>query len=203
MRATLARLCAAYDPDPAHRASGRLRLANKGNMDSLDALLSRLFTLHRKTIELSLGRIERLLAALGSPGIAAAADRSCRRNEWQGFDDCFLCEPFWKLRESASMSIPRRIWCAFMNVSGSVRKVTESSSATPSFLRPDRMRKRPTTVNRSPSSKSPTAAAFKLFSEHPADYLLLEVGLGGRFDANQCHPPAMCHGHHAGLDRSS
>ena len=56
-----------FDPDPAHRASGRLRLANKGNMDSLDALLSRLFTLHRKTIELSLGRIERLLAALGSP----------------------------------------------------------------------------------------------------------------------------------------
>ena len=36
-------------------------------MDSLDALLSRLFTLHRNTIELSLGRIERLLAALGSP----------------------------------------------------------------------------------------------------------------------------------------
>ena len=36
-------------------------------MDSLDALLSHLFTLHRKTIELSLGRIERLLAALGSP----------------------------------------------------------------------------------------------------------------------------------------
>src|SRR5580692_2999543 len=36
-------------------------------MDSLDALLARLFTLHRKTIELSLGRIERLLAALGSP----------------------------------------------------------------------------------------------------------------------------------------
>ena len=33
-------------------------------MDSLDALLSRLFTLHRKAIELSLGRIERLLAAL-------------------------------------------------------------------------------------------------------------------------------------------
>ena len=28
-----------------------------------------------------------------------------------------------------------------------------------------------------------TAAAFKLFSEHPADYLLLETGLGGRYDA--------------------
>ena len=28
-----------------------------------------------------------------------------------------------------------------------------------------------------------TAAAFHLFAEHPADVLLLEVGLGGRFDA--------------------
>ena len=28
-----------------------------------------------------------------------------------------------------------------------------------------------------------TAAALLLFSETPADYLLLEVGLGGRFDA--------------------
>ncbi|ODN71309.1 bifunctional folylpolyglutamate synthase/dihydrofolate synthase [Methylobrevis pamukkalensis] len=28
-----------------------------------------------------------------------------------------------------------------------------------------------------------TAAGFVLFSEHPADYVLLEVGLGGRFDA--------------------
>lgn len=28
-----------------------------------------------------------------------------------------------------------------------------------------------------------TAAAFSLFAEHPADVLLLEVGLGGRFDA--------------------
>ena len=28
-----------------------------------------------------------------------------------------------------------------------------------------------------------TAAAFLLFSRTPADYLLLEVGLGGRFDA--------------------
>ena len=28
-----------------------------------------------------------------------------------------------------------------------------------------------------------TAAAFKLFADHPADVLLLEVGLGGRFDA--------------------
>ncbi len=36
-----------------------------------------------------------------------------------------------------------------------------------------------------------TAAAFKLFSEHQADFLLLEVGLGGRVDAtNVVAPPA-------------
>ena len=36
-----------------------------------------------------------------------------------------------------------------------------------------------------------TAAAFKLFSEHPADVLLLEVGLGGRLDAtNVVESPA-------------
>ena len=29
----------------------------------------------------------------------------------------------------------------------------------------------------------PTAATFLLFSEHPADAAILEVGLGGRFDA--------------------
>ena len=28
-----------------------------------------------------------------------------------------------------------------------------------------------------------TAAAFKAFQDHPADFLILEVGLGGRFDA--------------------
>ena len=33
-----------------------------------------------------------------------------------------------------------------------------------------------------------TAAAFWLFSRAPADYLLLEVGLGGRFDATNVIP---------------
>jgi dihydrofolate synthase/folylpolyglutamate synthase len=38
-----------------------------------------------------------------------------------------------------------------------------------------------------------TAVAFKLFSETPADVLLLEVGLGGRFDATNVVPnPSLC-----------
>ncbi len=34
-----------------------------------------------------------------------------------------------------------------------------------------------------PQFEITTAAAFKLFADHPADYTLLEVGLGGRYDA--------------------
>lgn len=38
-----------------------------------------------------------------------------------------------------------------------------------------------------------TVAAFDLFARHPADYVLLEVGLGGRFDTtNVVESPAAC-----------
>ena len=45
-------------------------------------------------------------------------------------------------------------------------------------------------ASRSPSSRSPPSAALKLFAETPADYLLLEVGLGGDFDSTNVidHP---------------
>ena len=36
-----------------------------------------------------------------------------------------------------------------------------------------------------------TAAAFLTFSEHPADYALIEVGLGGRYDATNVFDPAV------------
>ncbi|MEP1229799.1 MAG: folylpolyglutamate synthase/dihydrofolate synthase family protein [Litorimonas sp.] len=37
-----------------------------------------------------------------------------------------------------------------------------------------------------------TAAAFLAFSEHPADIAIIEVGLGGRFDATNIFDPAVC-----------
>ena len=41
----------------------------------------------------------------------------------------------------------------------------------------------PMRARRSPFLKCETAAAFDLFARHPADVVLLEVGLGGRLDA--------------------
>jgi len=34
-----------------------------------------------------------------------------------------------------------------------------------------------------------TAAAFLAFSEHEADYAIIEVGVGGRYDANNAFTP--------------
>ena len=39
-----------------------------------------------------------------------------------------------------------------------------------------------------PQFEITTAAAFQLFADHPADFLLLEVGLGGRYDATNVVP---------------
>ena len=47
-----------------------------------------------------------------------------------------------------------------------------------------------------------TAAAFLLFSRHPADVLLLEVGLGGRLDATNVIDDAARQRDHAGVDGS-
>ena len=43
-----------------------------------------------------------------------------------------------------------------------------------------------------------TATALLAFSEIPADLLILEVGLGGRYERNQCHPGAGAQRDHAG-----
>ncbi|CAN5377291.1 folylpolyglutamate synthase/dihydrofolate synthase family protein [soil metagenome] len=44
-----------------------------------------------------------------------------------------------------------------------------------------------------PQFEITTAAAFQLFAQHPADYTLLEVGLGGRYDATNIVPdPVVC-----------
>ena len=55
----------------------------------------------------------------------------------------------------------------------------------------------PTAASRSPSSRSPRRRRFLLFARHPADVLLLEVGLGGRLDATNVVEQAARHRDHA------
>ena len=46
-----------------------------------------------------------------------------------------------------------------------------------------------------------TAVTFLLFSEHPADAAIIEVGLGGRFDATNVIKKPAVSADHAGLAR--
>ena len=144
----------------------------------LDAVAGRLLALHPKRIDLSLGRIERLLAALDHP----------------------------------ERRLPPLIHVAGTNGKGSTiafaRAILEAAGksvhayTSPHLVRPherfriggnlvndadlvDALRECEAKNNGAPITvfEMETAAAFLLFAHHPADVLLLEVGLGGRLDA--------------------
>jgi dihydrofolate synthase / folylpolyglutamate synthase len=153
-----------------------------------DRILARLMALHPKVIDLSLGRIERLLAALGNP----------------------------------ERRLPPVVHVAGTNGKGStiamLRAGLEASGArvhvytSPHLARfHERVRLAGALISEEALSRylerceaanggAPityfeitTAAAFLAFSEHPADALLLEVGLGGRLDAtNVVDEPRLC-----------
>src|ERR1700754_3072921 len=154
-----------------------------------DAVLERLLTLHPKRIDLVLDRIQRLLAALGHP----------------------------------EEKLPPVIHVAGTNGKGSVcaylRAMLEGSGyrahvyTSPHLVRfRERIRLAGTLIDEDELTATleecevankglpitffeiTTAAAFLAFSRHPADALILEVGLGGRFDATNVieHPAAVC-----------
>ena len=56
-------------------------------------------------------------------------------------------------------------------------------------------------ARRSPSSRSPPRRRSELFADHPADFTLLEVGLGGRFDATNVVAAPLATVDHVDLDR--
>lgn len=151
-------------------------------MDSLDALLARLFTLHRKTIELSLGRIERLLGALGSPEQRLPPIIHVAGTNGKGSTIAFMraiLEAAGKrVHVYTSPHLVRFHERIRLGAEGGGGLVGDAELFAALTACEKANRGEPITF-----FEVTTAAAFKLFSEHPADYLLLEVGLGGRFDA--------------------
>ena len=73
-------------PLPARRRRHEVARARR-MADSSDALIARFLALHPKMIDLSLGRIERLLADARQSRAPPAAGDPCRRHERQGLDD--------------------------------------------------------------------------------------------------------------------
>ncbi len=151
-------------------------------MSSIDAALERLLKLHPKLIDLSLDRIERLLARLGNPERSLPPVIHVAGTNGKGSTVAFLRA----ILEAAGRSVhvytsPHlvRFNERFrLGAPGGGRLVTDDvlSEALDECERANAGE--PITV-----FEITTAAGFLLFSRHPADVLLLEVGLGGRLDA--------------------
>ena len=142
------------------------------------ALLARLEVLHPRVIDLSLGRIERLLSTLGHPerrlppvihiagtngkGSTLAFLRAALSNAGlavHAYTSPHLVR-FHERIELAGKTIGEAALCALLE-----QVETANDGAAITFF------------------EITTAAAFLAFAETPADILLLEVGLGGRLDA--------------------
>ncbi len=143
-----------------------------------DAVLARLQKLHPKLIDLSLGRIEGLLARLGHPERALPPVVHVAGTNGKGstiaFLRAFLEAAGYRVQVYTSPHLVR-----FAERIRLAEGVIDEGLLTALLEECE-------TVNRgAPITlfEITTAAAFLAFSRSAADILLLEVGLGGRFDA--------------------
>jgi dihydrofolate synthase/folylpolyglutamate synthase len=147
-------------------------------MTPVDSILARLLALHPKRIDLSLGRMRRVLERLGHPERRVPPVIHVAGTNGKGSTIAFLRA----MLEAAGKSVhvytsPNlvRINERF-RLSGVLVSDAELADALAECERANG--DAPITL-----FEIETAAAFVLFARHPADMLLLEVGLGGRLDA--------------------
>ncbi|WP_395697605.1 bifunctional folylpolyglutamate synthase/dihydrofolate synthase [Methylocella sp.] len=158
----------------------------------LDDLLARLFLLHKKDIELTLGRMERLLAALGSPEKRLPPIVHVAGTNGKGSTIAFLraiLEAAGKrVHVYTSPHLVRFHERIRLGAKGGGRLVDDETLYAALKTCEEVNDGQPITF-----FEFTTAAAFSIFAQAPADYLLLEVGLGGRGDAtNVIERPAAC-----------
>lgn len=153
-----------------------------------DVILERLKGLHPKLIDLSLGRIERLLAALGHPERCMAPAIHVAGTNGKGSTVAFLRAMLeaqgYRVHVYTSPHLVRfneRIRLAGKLIdeamlSAMLERCEQANGGQPiTFF------------------EVTTAAAFLAFAETPADIVLLETGLGGRLDAtNVLAAPLAC-----------
>lgn len=156
-------------------------------MTDSDAILARLMQLHPKVIDLSLDRMHRLLAALGDPQKAIPPVIHIAGTNGKGSTQAMIragLESAGK-RVHAYTSPHLAHFHERIRLAGTL--ISESDLAATLEECEVANAGAPITF-----FEITTAAAFLAFSRVPADYTLLEVGLGGRLDAtNVVDQPAL------------
>ncbi len=151
-------------------------------MDQPDAILSRLLDLHPKKIDLSLGRIERLLEAIGRPDLALPPTIHVAGTNGKGSTLAFLRA----MLEASGARVHVYTSPHLLRFNERIRLASPGGGR---LVDDDALREALELCERANGAKPitffeiTTAAAFHLFANTPADWLLLETGLGGRFDA--------------------
>jgi dihydrofolate synthase / folylpolyglutamate synthase len=151
-------------------------------MTPVDSILERLLALHPKRIDLSLDRMRRVLERLGSPEKRVPPVIHVAGTNGKGSTIAFLRA----MLEAAGKSV-------HVYTSPNLVRVNERfrlGSRAGGLLVADHELVAALAECERANGDAPitlfeieTAAAFVLFARSPADYLLLEVGLGGRLDA--------------------
>ncbi len=156
--------------------------APRYDVTPIDTIVARLLALHPKRIDLSLDRMQRLLAALGHPERRLPPVIHVAGTNGKGSTIAFMRAVLEAARRRVHVyTSPNLVRLNERFRIGSAdggRLVDDAELADALAECEARNDNAPITV-----FEIETAAAFLLFARHPADILLLEVGLGGRLDA--------------------
>jgi dihydrofolate synthase/folylpolyglutamate synthase len=151
-------------------------------MTPIDSIVARLTALHPKRIDLSLDRVQRLLAALGSPERKLPPVIHVAGTNGKGSTIAFLRAILEaadkRVHVYTSPHLVRFNERFRLGEAGEGRLVSDEELAA-TLQECERVNAgAPITV-----FEITTAVGLLLFARHPADVLLMEVGLGGRLDA--------------------
>jgi dihydrofolate synthase/folylpolyglutamate synthase len=153
-------------------------------MSRIDDILARLKRLHPLSIDLSLGRIERLLAALGHPERRLPPVIHVAGTNGKGSVTAFLKA----ILEAAGRSTHVYTSPHLVRFNERIQLAGSSPAGMAAPIEERRLGDLLERVERINAGEPitffeiTTAAAFLAFAETPADAVLLEVGLGGRLD---------------------
>jgi len=156
--------------------------------DTLGDILARLSALHPRAIDLSLDRMVRLLAQLGHPERKLPPVIHVAGTNGKGSTIAYLRA----ILEAAGLRVHVFTSPHLVRLNESIRlagALVSDDELLATYAHCERVNAgAPITL-----FEAETAVALTLFAQHPADVVLLEVGLGGRLDAtNVIEKPAAC-----------